>query len=85
MSKKNIPYKEGRQIREIYLKEVDTKGRGNGDIWLNMEQISKVYLGSCVQLYSLAETSQLLSSPPLLGSYTMALLVKSDKIDGISL
>ncbi len=34
-------------------------------------------LGSCVQLYSLAETPQL--NPPHLGSYTRTLLVSQDR------
>ncbi len=43
-------------------------------------QISKVYLGSCVQLYSLAETPQLLPLlPPHLGLYESALLVSQDR------
>ncbi len=42
---------------------------------LNMELDPKVYLGSCVQLYSLA--SQLLSL--YLGSYTWGLLVIQDR------
>ncbi len=50
---------------------------------LNMSQISKVYLGSCVQLYSLAETPQLPPSPRIWahirGRYC------SDKIDDNSL
>ncbi len=47
-----------------------------GQIW---SQISKVYLGSCVQLYSLAETPQLPHLPRHLGSYTKALLVSQDR------
>ncbi len=39
---------------------------------------SKVHLGSCVQLYSLAEILQLPPLPPHLGSYTRVLLVSQD-------
>ncbi len=53
---------------------------------LNMD-ISKVYLGSCVQLYSLAETPQPQPPPPpptpaLTWAYTRALLFA--KIDDIA-
>jgi hypothetical protein len=47
--------------------------------------ISKEYLGSCVQLYSLAETPQLPPLPPQLGSYCTQVRYWSAKIDDISL
>jgi hypothetical protein len=48
---------------------------------LNMElsSISKVSLGSCVQLYSLAETSRNSLLPLHLGSFARALLVIQDR------
>jgi hypothetical protein len=49
--------------------------------WLNMElddYIFKVYLGSCVQLVSLAETPQLPPSPRI-WAHTRALLVSQDR------
>ena len=44
-----------------------------------MELDLQRFLGSCVQLSSLAETSQPPSLPPDLGSYTRALLVSQDR------
>jgi hypothetical protein len=47
---------------------------------LNMELDTKVHFGSCVQLYSLAETPQLPPYPPAFGLiYTRALLVSQDR------